>query len=70
MLLKILINGFIPISIAIYFQLKEPLDTTWGETLGFFTGKMFFGFEYVFFPIILAWILTVAKEDLLNQKFK
>jgi len=70
MLLKILISGFIPISIAIYFQLKEPLDTTWGESFGFFTGRMFFVFEYVFFPFILIWILTVAKEDLLDPKFK
>jgi len=70
MLLKILISGCIPITIAIYFQFKEPLDTTFGEKFGYFTGKLFFGFEYVFFPFILIWILTVPKEVLVEPKFK
>ena len=70
MLLKILISGFIPISIAIYYQLKEPLDTTWGEKMGYFTGRMFFFFEYILFPIILIYILTVPKSVLLEPKFK
>jgi len=69
-LFAVLVGGFIPITIACYYQLSRPLDSTYGERLGVRMAKLAFFLLYVFLPIALVIVLYVPKEKLQDPTFK
>lgn len=69
-LLQIIVCGFVPITVAVYLELGEPLFTTWGEWFGFILAVMFFILNYICLPVVLVYTVYVPKEKLLEPVFK
>ena len=69
-ILKILIPGFVPISIAVYYQLKAPLFTTSGEILGVVFGVFCFFTNFIFLPGAFIMVIMVSKDTLRDPVFK
>lgn len=69
-LIQIGVSGCIPISIAVYFQAKSPLFTTFGEVCGVIFGFLFFVLVYLFTPFALLYTFSVDQEMLSVPAFK
>ena len=61
---------FIPISIAVYLQLKHPLDTTFGEKLGFWLGVVAFTMTDVIYPLLMLLVMFSRRQTLEIPEFK
>lgn len=69
-IISLCIAGFIPISLAVYFQLRAPLFTTPGEIYGVIAGVICFALVFLLLPYALIVALFVDRQTLDDPEFK
>jgi len=69
-ILQIMVGGFIPLSISVFLNLSQPLETTFGERFGTLVTWISASLLCVLLPLALLMILVVPKSWLESPGFK
>ena len=69
-LIQICTAGFIPISISVYYQLRAPLFSTFGEFAGVIAGYLCASLAYLLLPFALLMVIVVDRDTLNDPQFK
>jgi hypothetical protein len=69
-MIQIVQAGFIPITIAVFLQLSYPLDTTYGEIIGYRIGQAVAFLAFVLYPIFMIGVIFTSKETLMLPEIK
>jgi len=63
-------RGFIPLCISTQINIRQPLFTSSGETIGLVWASLLCCIIYIWFPLTMIYVVSVPKAKLLEPKFK